>query len=127
MNNITAEVEWDGYNWVASVPDVPGAFTQAKRLDAIAERVSEVVKLITGKTVNPDNVSLNIAFSDVEVGDAASEIAALEADLEDLTGKLARQRAMVARRLRDQGFTLRDIGVITHLSHQRVDQLLRGR
>jgi predicted RNase H-like HicB family nuclease len=35
VRQLKAVAEWDGYSWVATLPDVPGAVTQAKRLDVL--------------------------------------------------------------------------------------------
>jgi predicted RNase H-like HicB family nuclease len=119
----TATCEWDGYNWVAAVEEVAGAFTQAKRLDLLPARLVEVIKLTTGKTVETDEIVLH-PHIDPDLDDTAAEIAALEEETAKLAEALAANRRKVARELKKRGFTLRDIGVIVRVSHQRVHQIL---
>jgi DNA-directed RNA polymerase specialized sigma subunit len=123
MSRYRARGEWDGYNWVASIDGMPGAVTQAKRLDLIASRLVEVVKLISGKVISPDDITL-IPHIDDEIDQAAEEIAELETSLHEVDAVLAERRRRVVQELRRRGFPLRDIGVIAHVSHQRVHQLL---
>lgn len=122
--SVKVRAEWDGYNWVG-VPDV-GGVTQAKRLDLIAANAVEVVKLMTGKTIKPSDVELEVVVPGMtSVSDAAVEIAQMRADIDTVQSKLTKRTLETVRRLHAKGFTLRDIGTIVGLSHQRVDQLLR--
>lgn len=123
MSRYEARCEWDGYNWVATVEGVPGGVTQAKRLDLIAIRIVEVVKLLTGDIISADDVTIHPHIDD-EVDRVAREIAELEASLHEVDAALAQRRRRVVQELRRRGFPLRDIGVIAHVSHQRVHQLL---
>jgi DNA-directed RNA polymerase specialized sigma subunit len=123
MSRYRARGEWDGYNWVATIDGMPGAVTQAKRLDLIPSRLVEVVKLISGKVISPDDITL-IPHIDDEIDQAAEEIAELETSLHEVDAVLAERRRRVVQELRRRGFPLRDIGVIAHVSHQRVHQLL---
>jgi DNA-directed RNA polymerase specialized sigma subunit len=123
MSRYRARGEWDGYNWVATIDGMPGAVTQAKRLDLIASRLVEVVELISGKVISPDDIIL-IPHIDDEIDQAAEKIAELETSLHEVDAELAERRRRVVQELRRRGFPLRDIGVIAHVSHQRVHQLL---
>ncbi len=42
--NVIFEVDEDGY-YVASVPSIPGCYTQGKTLEEVKKRVKEVIKL----------------------------------------------------------------------------------
>lgn len=123
MSRYDARCEWDGHNWVATIDGVPGGVTQAKRLDVIGGRIVEVIKLITGEVVSPDDVTISPHVDD-ELDQVAEEIAELETSRHEVDAALAERRRRVVHELRRRGFPLRDIGVIAHLSHQRVHQLL---
>lgn len=123
MTRYRARCQWDGYNWVATLEDRPGAVTQAKRLDQIASRLVEVIKLITGDVISPDQVDI-APHIDSEIDRVSKEIAELESSLREVDTALAERRRRVVQELRSRGFPLRDIGVIAHVSHQRVHQLL---
>lgn len=123
MSRYTVPCEWDGHNWVATVDAVPGAVTQAKRLELIPGRVVEVVKLMTGETVAASDLHVVRRFAG-PIGDEADEIAQLRADLDKLQHDLGQRQPRIIRRLRAEGLTVRDIGQVVGLSHQRVQQIL---
>lgn len=123
MSRYNVECEWDGYNWVGTVEGVPGAVTQAKRLELIPGRITEVLKLMTGKRVNADDIELRFHPGGEAEADAET-VRALRADVERIQSDLATRQVRLIRTLRKQGFTVRDIGTIVGLSHQRVQQLL---
>ena len=120
---VTAKAARSGGWWAIEVPQVPGAFTQARRLDQVPALVRDAVALLCD--VDPDSVEVEVApvLDDATVADLAEarakreEAAALERQASDSI-------AAVARRLADSGLTLRDIGVVLGVSHQRVGQLL---
>ncbi len=121
---LAAVAEWDGYAWVASIPDVPGAVTQAKRLDLLPDRLAEVARLMTGDAVGADQILLKARVADRTLDLMAQEVTELEDDLNRVADALAARRRQLVTELHDRGHTLRDIGVIVRLSHQRVAQLL---
>lgn len=121
----TAHCEWDGHSWVASVEEVPGAFTQAKRLELLPPRVAEVIKLMTGNAVAESDITLVRELTG-EVGEQAEEVARLRADLDDIQRTLNDRQPKVIRSLRRHGLTIRDIGALVGLSPQRVQQILKA-
>lgn len=123
MSGYVARCDWDGYNWVATIEDMPGALTQAKRLDLIPQRIVEVVKLISGQEISSDDITI-VPRVDPDLDQVAAEISELETSLHEVDAALAERRRQVVHELRRRGFPLRDIGVIAHVSHQRVHQLL---
>jgi len=114
--------EWDGYNWVGEVEG--GGVTQAKRLELLRERAVEVAKLMSGKVIDADDVAFEIVVPGIDITEVADEIARLDLQVHELQARLMERRRATVRVLKKHGFTLRDIGTITGLSHQRVDQLL---
>lgn len=124
---LAAVAEWDGYGWVATITDIPGAVTQAKRLDILPNRLAEVAKLMIGEAVHSDHIVLEVRVADDDIDRVAREVGELEVELGRVTGALTTRRHRLVTELRKQGHTLRDIAVIVHLSHQRVAQLLAER
>ena len=55
---IEVSVEHDGYNWVA-IPECGGS-TSARCIEQLADRVCEVVELMTGSAVTPDQLRLDV-------------------------------------------------------------------
>lgn len=125
MIKYDAHCEWDGYNWVATVDDLPGAVTQAKRLDLLPARIAEVITLMRGKPTSPDAVDLHYNLDGMTATEV-EEIRRLREELEGLQHKLLACQPRAIRHLRDHGFTLRDIGKLVGVSYQRVGQLLKS-
>lgn len=115
-----ATVYHDGYNWIADLDGHPGAVTQARRIDQLRPHLVEVVKLMVGDVVTADDIDLHF-----EGFDDADELRTLRAEVRDIETALAERTPRVVAALRRQGFTVRDIGSIVGVSHQRVQQLLR--
>lgn len=95
---IKVSVEHDGYNWVA-IPECGGS-TSARCIEQLADRVCEVVELMTGSAVTPDQLRLDVHVPGAEL--TAAAVAAL----------------------REAGCSVRDIGALIGVSHQRVHQLV---
>ena len=114
--DVTARVTRSEGWWAISVEEIPGLFTQARRLDQVANMVRDAASLLG-----------------VEVG-AVAVLPALDSDSQRMLEELetARREAEekqrissgltreVIRRFRDEGLTLRDIASLVGLSQQRV-------
>ncbi len=120
---VTAKATRSGDWWAIEVPEVPGVFTQAKRLDQVADMVADAVALM--EDIEPADVEVTLR---PEISEERRTILldAITARLD--AARLEREansaRARVAAELSADGLPLRDIGVILHVSHQRVAQLL---
>jgi predicted RNase H-like HicB family nuclease len=52
--NYQVNTEWDDSGWwVVTVPGVPGAITQTRRLDQVPADAAEVIEIQTGHPVDP--------------------------------------------------------------------------
>lgn len=116
-----AHVTWDGYYWVAVLDG--GGTTQAKRLDQLPARLVEVVRLMTGETVPADEIGLDIDYGD-GLGRIAAELQSERVAAEAATQYLQERTVTLIRQLRASGVSIRDIGTMTGLSHQRVSQVV---
>ena len=124
--NVTAVTERSGGWWAARVPQLPGVFTQARRLDQVSAMVADAVSAF-----------LNIPSEDIEVEVRPKLAVELTQQLEEareerrhadqLASAAADKLRQVARTLADEGLPERDIGSILGVSHQRAHQLLAAR
>jgi predicted RNase H-like HicB family nuclease len=127
MTTYTARCEWDltGW-WVVTIPEVPGAITQARRLERVPKDAGEVLKLM-GKGA-PGDYELRVEpHYPGEHGSMAERAAELRHQAEE-----ANQAAQEAVRgavaaLRSDGLTLRDTAALVGISYQRAAQIERGR
>lgn len=73
--------EWDDTGWwVVTVPDVPGAITQSRRLDQVPADAAEVIEIQTGQPVEPESLDVHAHLP----GEAAAEARELHAEVQAL-------------------------------------------
>lgn len=58
MMRVTARAQRSGDWWAVEVPEVPGVFTQARRLDEIPAMVADAVALVA--SVSADEVDVEV-------------------------------------------------------------------
>ncbi len=114
--DVTARVTRSEGWWAISVEEIPGLFTQARRLDQVADMVRDAASLL-GVDVRTVEV-LPVLDSDSQRMLEELETARREAEEKQrISSGLTRE---VIRRFRDEGLTLRDIASLVGLSQQRV-------
>ncbi len=114
--DVTARVTRSEGWWAISVEEVPGLFTQARRLDQVANMVRDAASLL-GVEVGAVEV-LPVLDSDSQRMLEELETARREAEEKQrISSGLTRE---VIRRFREEGLTLRDIASLVGLSQQRV-------
>ena len=119
-----AECRRVGDWWAISVPEVPGVFTQARRLDQAEEMARDAIA--TMLSVPARSFDVVVAWEvpgglgdDVQSARTLRELAELA---QRDAGAAA--RAAAAKLLKQGHLTIRDIGTLLGMSHQRVSQLL---
>lgn len=119
MRSVTATATRSGGWWAVEIPEVPGAFTQARRLDQVPAMAADAVAMLTGEkvTVNVVPVLPDPQQQQVDHVRQASKDAA-----ERLERSAAETRALVTH-LRDDGLSVRDVGELLGVSPQRISQL----
>jgi hypothetical protein len=118
-----ARVHWDGFNWVAE-PEA-GGVTQARRLDQLPARLSEVVELMTGVAVPTEDWDLDVTFEG-PLAQRAAAVRKMRDELDERERSVLDETVGVVRDLRDHGMSFRDIGTLTGISYQRAHQLVSG-
>ena len=117
--DVTARCERSDGWWAVEVPELPGLFTQARRLDQVAGMVRDAARM------------LDVKVGEVNVEPVMDEATArLLSELFDAKGeaKAAQERASKIMRetvsmLRSDGLTVRDVAAVTGVSLQRVSAL----
>ena len=124
--NVTAVAERSGSWWAVHVPDVPGVFTQARRLDQVPAVTADAV----GALLDLDPAEVTVEVRPVLHDDVAKRLAEARSErqqAEELAASAAAKLRLVATLLADTGLPERDIGSILGVSHQRAHQLLTDR
>lgn len=120
---ITAVVTRSGSWWAVTVPEVEGAFTQAKRLDQVPRMVTDAVALLTG--VSPDDIEVDVrAEVPTNVQAHLTRAARLRAESARSNSQAAAEVRAAARDLVSRGLPLRDVGSLLGVSSQRAHQLV---
>lgn len=120
---VTAKVTRSGDWWAIEVPQVPGVFTQAKRLDQVEEMVQDAVALMTH--VRPSDVDVDVVpvlRHDLEDDLREARELATQAALLQEKASAATRRVVVELR-EGERLSVRDVGKLLELSPQRVSQL----
>lgn len=119
---LTARAQRSGKWWAVEVVEVPGLFTQAHRLDQVADMVEEAATLFGHR--GPFKIEVvPVLAEDLTRNIHAARALTIEA------GQVQRQAAArsreVVERLRAEGLTVRDVASVLSISPQRVSQLLQ--
>ncbi|RSX56734.1 type II toxin-antitoxin system HicB family antitoxin [Bifidobacterium samirii] len=117
--NATAVCTRDGGWWAVEVPEIPGLFTQARRLDQVEEQVRDAADMldvqIDAITIDPQlDEATRRMVDDLLVKREAARKA------QDEASRLARTTVAA---LRGEGLTVRDVAAVTGVSPQRVSAL----
>jgi hypothetical protein len=112
--------------WAVRVPEVPGAFGQARRLDDVERAARDVVALALD--VPPDAFDVRVEPRLPEAAElAVGRAAELRHEAQLAAASASRAVLDAARLLIDgEGLTMREAGQLLGLSHQRIAQVLRG-
>lgn len=116
----TAHVRRSGDWWAVEVPDVPGLFTQVRRLEQVAEYVRDAA---AGLGVDIDDVKVELDPSTNLDIEALAIVRQHLTALERMQREVANESRRLATHLRDQGLSVRDTGFLMGVSAQRVSQL----
>lgn len=109
--------------WALEVPDLPGVFSQAKRLDRADAAAREAIALM----LDIDSDDVQVAVDPVLPGDADQAVAVADTAREQ--AEAAATQAQVAMRtaaaILTRTLSQRDAGRVLGVSFQRISQLLK--
>ncbi|WP_426303029.1 hypothetical protein [Arthrobacter sp. R-11] len=112
----------DGRTWFVESAQIDGLTTQARTVAEIPEMVRDLAAMITGRPESDFDVE--ITFDAPEVAAHLRQAEDLAAKADALRAESARERHEAAMVLKRQGVTVRDIGAVLGVSHQRAQQLV---
>ena len=127
MKHVTLifERDEDGW-WVASAKEIAGCHTQGRSIGQARERFVEALGLFVDK---PDKVTLVEAIRLTLAARRAVEASAAARAKADEGQRLAQDSTLraVEKLTRELAMSVRDVGELLGISHQRVQQLARAR
>lgn len=125
MTSYSATATREGAWWMIRIPEIDG-LTQARRLDQAEKMAREYIA-----------ASQDVPLEDVQVHVSVASVAGIDVTAENQAIGAARYQASVAereateraatfaKRLSASKLTVREIGIVMGISHQRADQLLK--
>lgn len=108
--------------WLLEVPEIPGTFSQVRRLDQVDEWIRDAISLMLEIPEDSFNIDLDVRLPKDELAELRAVKAAQKAVTQAQEESSTRTKSLVAR-LKDEGLTVRDIGTMLGVSYQRVSQL----
>ena len=118
---VTAIARRSGDWWAIEVPEIPGLFTQTRRLDQIDGMVRDAAKLL-GHEISQVTVQAKLSEQDEQM---LRELLAARSEADAAQEKASRLTRGTISALRKQGMTVRDVADVIGLTPQRVSALAR--
>lgn len=122
---VSAERNERGW-WIVRVLDFRHVVTQARRASDIEEMARDVIALLEETPPNSFDLEIEHHVSGALDEDIA-EARRLRREADELTVRSREATAQVARRMRDAGLSVREIGALLGIAHQRAQQILAAR
>jgi len=121
----TVRVRRSGAWWAIDVPELPGVYSQARRLDRVESMARDAIALF----LDADPTTLEICVETILPSDLRRDVdvvGRLRADADRLQAESSGALRHLTHELMGSGFSVRDAAVILGISHQRVSQLVRA-
>jgi predicted RNase H-like HicB family nuclease len=120
----TARARRTGAWWAIDVPDLPGVYSQARRLDRVESMAREAI----AQFLDIDPASLDIRVETNLPSDLRRDVDAvgrLRAEADRVQAESSGAMRNLTHELLGRGLSVRDAAAILGISHQRVSQLVR--
>ena len=121
----TARARRSGGWWAIDVPELPGVYSQARRLDRVESMARDAISLF----LDVDPATLEIRVETNLPSDLRRDVDAvgrLRAEADRLQVESSGAMRHLTNELLGRGLSVRDAAAILGISHQRVSQLARG-
>ena len=124
VKTYTVTTERSGNWWAFSVPEVPGAHGQARRLEQVRDEARDVISMMLDAESDSFDVSLSIKL-DPRIEHALDEAKAARKDLDSYQRVAQEKLRLAAEQIKEVGgLSIRDIGSLLDVSFQRISQIL---
>ena len=121
---LTAIAQRSGDWWAVEVPQIPGLFTQARRLDQIPDMVLDAASLLLERPETDFEVLIDPQLPAEDESYVKSALTAT-AHLREAQQAATKESRQTARHLRERGLTVRDAAVLMNVSPQKISQLVK--
>lgn len=117
--DVTAICQRSGNWWAIETPEIPGLYTQARRLDQAEHMVKDAAQLLG---VDVDTVTI-LPFIDTDTESLIEQLLSARAEATRAQERASQLTREAISTLRNEGLTVRDVAIVTGLSPQRVSAL----
>jgi len=124
VKTYTVTTERSGNWWAFSVPEVPGAHGQAKRLEQVRDQARDVISMMLDAEPDSFAVSLSVRL-DPRIEHALDEAKAARQEFDTYQRVAQEKLRFAAEQIKEVGgLSVRDIGSLLDVSFQRISQIL---
>lgn len=121
--NYTATARRSGRWWVVQCDQHPGAISQVARLDQAADVHREAIAFVADAPEAEIEVEVRPEI-DPQVSEELAEAHRLAEQASEIDSRARTLRSDAARRLAQDGLSVRDVGSVMGVSYQRAHQLI---
>jgi predicted RNase H-like HicB family nuclease len=127
MKTYVVTTERSGNWWAFSIPEIPGAHGQAKRLDLVKNEARDVVALMLDAPEESFDLELAVKL-DAHMEHILDEARTARQQFESSQRVAQEKLRAAAEQFKDvAGLSVRDIGSLLNVSFQRISQILGDR
>ena len=124
MKTYTVTTERSGNWWAFSVPEIPGAHGQAKRLEQVRDEARDVISMMLDAEPDSFDLALSVRL-DPRIEHALDEAKAARQELDGYQRVAQEKLRHAAEQIKEVGgLSIRDIGSLLDVSFQRISQIL---
>ena len=121
----TAWARRSGGWWAIDVPELPGVYSQARRLDRVEPMARDAIALFLD--VDPATLDIRVETNlPSELRRDVDAVGRLRAEADRLQAESSGALRHLTQELLGRGLSVRDAAAILGISHQRVSQLVRA-
>ncbi len=118
MASYTAEVRKGSSYWIVKVPEIRQT-TQARSIDELNVMTRDLIRI----TVEDDDPSITYCY---DLPSEVAEAVELKRQAAELEARAMATQGVAVKKLHELGVSLRDIGRLLGISHQRAHQLVKA-
>ena len=121
----TARARRSGSWWAIDVPELPGVYSQARRLVRVESMARDAIALFLD--VDPATLEIRVETNlPSELRRDVDAVGRLRAEADRLQAESSGALRHLTQELLGRGLSVRDAAAILGISHQRVSQLVRA-
>ena len=124
VKTYTVTTERSGNWWAFSVPEVPGAHGQARRLEQVRDQARDVISMMLDAEPDSFDISMSVKL-DPRIEHALDEAKAARQEFDTYQRVAQEKLRFAAEQIKEVGgLSVRDIACLLDVSFQRISSIL---